>query len=269
MSTETSTGPCRRRGPGVRHGTPAPPALEGRPGVPFARTLQAELRKMVDTRAGRWMVIVMAAAAVLILAAFVLWGPAEDALFRNLLSSPRCRSRCCCPSSASWPRPRSGPSAPGWSPSRSSRVAAASCSPRRWPPSPWAGRPRRSPSRPPPSPTSSAGTGTWDLDAAAGAGLVLALLIYVLQGVAFGLLFLNTPVAIVPSWSCPRPGPSPRMVFSSLDDVGRWINLDSVTASAVRRGDGGPGLGPARHRHRRVGAAAAGDRHVAGAHIVR
>ena len=53
--------PCRRRGPASpRHA--APTALEGRPGVPFARTFQAELRKMVDTRAGRWMVIVMAAA---------------------------------------------------------------------------------------------------------------------------------------------------------------------------------------------------------------
>ena len=110
---------------------------------------------------------------------------------------------------------------------------------------------------------------TWDLDAAAGGGLVLALLIYVLQGVAFGLLFLNTPVAIVTVLVLPTVWTIATMVFSALADVGTLDRPGLGHRAAVRRGDGGPGLGPARHRRRRVGAAAAGGRHVAGAHIVR
>ena len=77
-STDTTTAPAVGGGTA----TPAPSALAGPPGVPFSRTVRAELRKMVDTRAGRWMVIVLAAAAAIILAAFIIWGPAEDASFR-------------------------------------------------------------------------------------------------------------------------------------------------------------------------------------------
>ena len=84
MSTATTTTPAVGGSP-TSQPPVVPTALEGRPGVPFGRTLQAELRKMVDTRAGRWMVIVMAAVAVLILAAFLIWGPAGDASFRGLL----------------------------------------------------------------------------------------------------------------------------------------------------------------------------------------
>ena len=83
MSTDRHPHPRRRRpdvGTARRADRPRRPS-----GRPVRAHVHAELRKMVDTRAGRWMVIVMAAAAAIVLAAFVIWGPAEDASFRGLL----------------------------------------------------------------------------------------------------------------------------------------------------------------------------------------
>jgi ABC-2 type transport system permease protein len=73
------------------------------------------------------------------------------------------------------------------------------------------------------------GTGEWDVTAAIAGGTVLALLVYVLQGVAFGLLFLNTPVAIVSVLVLPTVWSIATTAISSLQDVGRWLNLDTVT----------------------------------------
>ena len=74
------------------------------------------------------------------------------------------------------------------------------------------------------------GTGEWDVTAAIAGGTVLALLVYVLQGVAFGLLFLNTPVAIVSVLVLPTVWSIATVAISSLEEVGRWLNLDTVMA---------------------------------------
>ena len=228
MSTATSTTPA---GGGSPTSPPpvVPTALEGRPGVPFGRTLQAELRKMVDTRAGRWMVIVMAAVAVLILAAFLIWGPAGDASFRGLLELSTLPLAMLLPvlgimaATAEWTQ-RTGLVTFTLEPRRgrvvlakalaalvlalvvlAAAVAAAALA------------------------NLVGGTGEWDLSAAAGGGMVVALLLSVLQGVAFGLLFLNTPVAIVSVLVLPTVWSIATMAISALEDAGRWLNLDSVT----------------------------------------
>lgn len=54
-TTAVSTGPSRQAD-GVRLPDPIPGARPTRP-VPFARLLHVELRKMLDTRAGRWLLI--------------------------------------------------------------------------------------------------------------------------------------------------------------------------------------------------------------------
>ena len=74
-----------------------------------------------------------------------------------------------------------------------------------------------------------AGTGEWDLSAAAAGGVTLALMLYVLQGVAFGLLLLNTPVAIVAVLVLPSVWSIATTLVSGLEEVGAWINLDRVT----------------------------------------
>ncbi len=206
-----------------------PTALPGRPGVPFPRTLHAELRKMVDTRAGRWMVIVMAAVAAIILAAFLIWGPAEDASFRGLLELSTLPLAMLLPvlgimaATAEWSQ-RTGLVTFTLEPRRGRVVLAkvlaalllalvvlavafvASA-----------------------LANVVGGTGEWDLSGAAASGLVLALMIYVLQGVAFGLLFLNTPVAIVSVLVLPTVWSIATMAISALEETGRWLNLDTVT----------------------------------------
>ncbi|HEX5918653.1 MAG TPA: hypothetical protein VFY76_12400 [Nocardioides sp.] len=228
MSTPTdTTAPVVGGSPdGVRPSAPAP--LEGRPGVPFSRTLQAEVRKMVDTRAGRWMVIVMAALTVVILAAFVIWGPADDATFANLLQIATLPLALLLPvigimaATAEWTQ-RTGLVTFTLEPRRGRVVLAKALG------ALALGLVVTAVAFAAAALANLAGTGTWDLDAAAAGGLLLALLIYVLQGVAFGLLFLNTPVAIVLVLVLPTAWTIATQVFSALADVGRWLDLDSVT----------------------------------------
>ena len=157
MSTHTRTDIGESgTAPAVGDGTLAPSAaLPGRPGVPFSRTLQAEVRKMVDTRAGRWMVIVMAALTVVILAAFVIWGPADDATFANLLQVATLPLALLLPvigimaATAEWTQ-RTGLVTFTLEPRRG-RVVLAKALGAAWPSASWSWP---SPSRPPRSPTS-------------------------------------------------------------------------------------------------------------------
>ena len=229
MSADTSTALAVGGDPASpRHA--APTALEGSPGVPFARTFQAELRKMVDTRAGRWMVIVMAAASAIILAAFLIWGPAEDASFRGLLELSTLPLAMLLPvlgimaATAEWTQ-RTGLVTFTLEPRRGRVVLAKALAALALAAVVLVAAVAASALA-----NLVGGTGEWDLDAAAGGGLVLALLIYVLQGVAFGLLFLNTPVAIVSVLVLPTVWSIATMAISALEDAGTWLNLDSVTA---------------------------------------
>lgn len=220
MTTETTTPTTSPTAPAA--------ALIGRPGVPFARTLQAEVRKMVDTRAGRWMVIAMAAMTVLILASFVLWGPGEDATFANLLQVSTLPLAILLPvigimaATAEWTQ-RTGLVTFTLEPRRGRVVLAKALG------ALALGLVVLAVAFAAAAVATLAGDGAWDLDAAAGGGLTLALLIYVLQGVAFGLLFLNTPVAIVLVLVLPTAWSIVTQVFSSLADVGAWLDLDQVT----------------------------------------
>lgn len=225
MSTPTTYEQATPDAPRTVLATP----LAGSPGVPFGRTFQAELRKMVDTRAGRWMVIVMAATAVLILAGFVIWGPAEDASFQGLLGLATLPLAMLLPiigimaSTAEWSQ-RTGLVTFVLEPRRgrvvvakalaalvlaavvlAAAVAAAAVA------------------------NVVGGTGEWDLTAAMAGGVLLALMVYVLQGVAFGLLFLNTPVAIVSVLVLPTVWSIATLAISALEQAGTWLNLDTVT----------------------------------------
>lgn len=225
MSTDTAA-PAVAGGPAADD--PSATALPGRPGVAFGRTLHAELRKMVDTRAGRWLIIVMSALTAVVLGAFVIWGPAEDATFRSLLQLATLPLALLLPvlgimaATAEWTQ-RTGLVTFTLEPRRgrvvlakalaalllalvvlaSTLVAAALAN--------------------------LGGNGDWDLGAPVAGGVLLALLIYVLQGVAFGLLFLNTPVAIVSVLVLPTAWTIATQVFASLADVGTWLDMDSVT----------------------------------------
>jgi ABC-2 type transport system permease protein len=218
MSTDTglatSTAPAVGGDPTTSTARVAPTPLEGRPGVPFARTLQAELRKMVDTRAGLWMVIVMTALAGIILAAFIIWGDASDASFDGLLQLATLPMAMILPilgimaATAEWSQ-RTGLVTFTLEPRRGRVVAAKALASMLF--------------------ALVVLAAAFALSAAAAAGLVLALMLYVLQGVAFGLLFLNTPIAIVAVLVLPSVWGIATQLVSQLEEIGRWINLDRVT----------------------------------------
>ncbi len=54
-----------------------PATIAGRPGVPFGRLLHAELRKLTDTRAGRWLLISIIAITMLVVAVTLIVAPAR------------------------------------------------------------------------------------------------------------------------------------------------------------------------------------------------
>ncbi|MBL0749899.1 hypothetical protein [Nocardioides baculatus] len=228
MST-TSLGTDTTPVVGGRAAAPTPTPLAGQPGVPFSRTYRAELRKMVDTRSGRWMVIVMAAAAALILAGFVIWGPAEDASFRGLLGLATLPLAMLLPiigvmaATAEWSQ-RTGLVTFVLEPRRGRVVLAKALGALSLAVVVLAAAVAASALA-----NVTGGTGEWDMTAAIAGGTVLALLVYVLQGVAFGLLFLNTPVAIVSVLVLPTVWSIATTAITSLQDVGRWLNLDTVT----------------------------------------
>ncbi len=55
-----------------------------REGVPLSRLVLLETRKMVDTRAGFWLVLGMVIVSALITGAMLVWGNADDLTFGNL-----------------------------------------------------------------------------------------------------------------------------------------------------------------------------------------
>lgn len=60
------------------HAPHRPPVETGRPGVPFARLVRAELRKLVDTRSGRWLLVAIAAATPLVVAVMLVTAGPEN-----------------------------------------------------------------------------------------------------------------------------------------------------------------------------------------------
>ncbi|PKH39061.1 hypothetical protein SAMN05192575_103241 [Nocardioides alpinus] len=231
MSTDTDTTDTTTSAPVVGGGAAStvPTALAGRPGVPFGRTLQAELRKMVDTRAGLWMIIVMTGLAAIILAAFVIWGSAEDATFNGLLEVATLPLAMVLPilgimaATAEWSQ-RTGLVTFTLEPRRGRIVVAKALASMLFALVVLVAAVAASALV-----NVVAGTGTWDLSAAAAGGIVLALMLYVLQGVAFGLLFLNTPIAIVAVLVLPSVWGIATQLVGSLEEIGQWLNLDRVT----------------------------------------
>ncbi|GAA5117589.1 hypothetical protein GCM10023339_28680 [Alloalcanivorax gelatiniphagus] len=203
-------------------------ALPGRPGVPFGRTLNAELRKMLDTRAGLWLVIVMAASAVITMVAFLIWGPDGEVGYRSLLELAVLPLAMLLPvlgimaATAEWTQ-RTGLVTFTLEPRRGRVVAAKALA------ALLLALVVMTAALVAAAVANVLGTNDWDLTAAAGSGQLLALLIYVLQGVAFGLLFLNTPIAIVAVLVLPSIWSIATTIVSSLEDVGAWLDMDRVT----------------------------------------
>lgn len=72
------------------------------------------------------------------------------------------------------------------------------------------------------------GDGSWTMEWALLGGMLLALLLLVTQGLAFGLALLSTPIAIVAYLVLPTVWTILTMLVSALEGPARWLNLDST-----------------------------------------
>lgn len=230
-TTESTTGVTAERPVGM----PAPtPATGGRPGVPLSRLVNVELRKMVDTKAGLWLLVVMSAISAIVVTVFLIWGPAEEATFATFLSLASFPLLVLLPiigimaATSEWSQrtglvtftlePRRGRvisakvvaavllgfvvTASGFVAAALANVIGASAND---------------------------ASGAWDVSWQTALGVTLAFAIFVLQGLAFGFLFLNTPFAIVASLVLPTVWSIAASLVSSIETASRWLDLNQVT----------------------------------------
>ncbi|GGB75616.1 hypothetical protein N798_13485 [Knoellia flava TL1] len=212
----------------------ATPDTGGRPGVPMPRLVHVELRKMVDTRAGRWMLVTMSTISVVVLAVFLIWGPADEATYGTLLGLTSFPLVVLLPilgimaATAEWSQrtglvtftlePRRGRvvlakvvaalllglvvTATAFAAAAVANVLGASVGD---------------------------ANGAWDVTWQVTLGVILGFAIFVLQGLAFGFVFLNTPFAIVASLLLPTIWSIAVSLVSSLSGPSKWLDLNQVT----------------------------------------
>ncbi len=75
---------------------PATLDVSGTRGIPLSRLIRVELRKLVDTRASRWLLIAIAVVTALIIVIFFLTAPVSDRIFLNFVAPPPPRRASCC-----------------------------------------------------------------------------------------------------------------------------------------------------------------------------
>ncbi|MGL5866264.1 MAG: ABC transporter permease [Dermatophilaceae bacterium] len=244
----TSTGPSLRRldagdvrdagassqdVPGARRQGAAPGGKVGRAGVPLARLFRVELRKLLDTRAGRWLAGVTALIAVLVVAAVLIWGESSDLAFAELIPLAMLPLGSLLPvlgiltATAEWSQ-RTGMVTFVLEPHRG-RVVAAKVAAAAVLGLGVVG-------------TAFAGAAVlylgvvvtrglaadWSVPGDVVGGVALAMVVVLVQGVAFGLLFLNTPLAIVVSLVLPTAFSLIGGLASGFAEVARWLDLSTV-----------------------------------------
>lgn len=215
-------------GPGASS-TPPPVDVSG-DRVPFVRLAVLEVRKMVDTRAGMWMLITMAGIGFLVSGILVIWGNGADdqmfSTFLGLISMPLMLLL-----------PIMGIMSATQEWSQRTALATFTLVPRR-------GRiitAKITAALVLTLVLLAAGTaaaavstlvsgGEFTMQGVSGAGLVLAALIFTLQGVAFGAAFLNTPIAIVSSLALPTAWTILTSMITRVQDIAPWLDLNRVTA---------------------------------------
>lgn len=214
---------------------PSPTASQdGRPGVPMQRLVHVELRKMVDTKAGRWMLIVMSAISLIVVTAFLIWGPRDDATFGTLLGLTSFPLVMLLPilgimaATAEWSQrtglvtftlePRRGRvivakiaaalllglgvTATAFATSALANVIGAAATD---------------------------ASGAWDVSWKVTLGVIVGFAVFVLQGLAFGFVFLNTPFAIVASLVLPTVWSIAISLVAALKEPSKWLDLNQVT----------------------------------------
>ena len=204
------------------------PDLDGERGLPFLRLVRIELRKSVDTRAGRWLLITLAGIVALVSLALAIWGPEADQTFVSFLQAAFLPLTILVPvlgimsATQEWSQ-RTGLTTFALEPRRGRVVAAKMVAGAALGlavlAAAFAGAAVA---------TALAGA-TWTLDGLSVAGVVLVVVLFTLQGVGFGLALLNTPLAIVATLVLPTVWSILSGLFSWFSDVAPWLDLSTAT----------------------------------------
>ncbi|MGW9205777.1 ABC transporter permease [Embleya sp. NPDC055664] len=193
------------------------------------RLTEVELRKMTDTRAGRWLLAVVAFAAVALVVVTLTAAPREDRTWRSFLTSSQAGVAVLFPVvgilavTSEWSQ-RTALTTFALVPDRrrvlGAKVAAgvvlalfgvvfgllcatlgravAGCTGR--------------------------GAGNWSIPGPMLASVLLAAILSITLGVAFGVLFLNAPLAIVTFFMVPSVLGILADLVSAMESVNRWVN---------------------------------------------
>jgi ABC-2 type transport system permease protein len=211
----------------------AVPTPDLRP-IPFTRTARVELRKMVDTRAGRWLLGIVTAAGLATIAAVLIWGSGPHTL-QGLLGLAAFPLTLLLPiigimgATAEWSQ-RTGLVTFTLEPRRGRVIAAKLVAAVLLGLAVFAAALAA-------SALATLITGAaWDLTVPVLSGLGLGLLLFVLEGVAFGFAFLNTPAAIVASLLLPTVWTIVGGLVPSVQKAADWLNL-AVTTGPLMSGD--------------------------------
>ena len=207
---------------------------EGRPGVPMSRLVNVELRQMVDTRAGRWMLIVMSAISLIVVSVLLIWGEADEMTYGTFLGFTSLPLVMLLPivgimaATAEWSQ-RTGLVTFTLEPRRGrvivAKVVAAVTLGLIVTASAFAASALANVI----GGGVAGGDGTWDVTWKVTVGVIVAFGIYVLQGLAFGFVFLNTPFAIVASLLLPTLWTVATGLISGLAGPSKWLDLNQVT----------------------------------------
>ncbi|MEO7268874.1 MAG: ABC transporter permease [Knoellia sp.] len=233
-TTDTRTPEIDRVDPVAAARPAATPAPDGRPGVPMSRLIHVELRKMVDTRAGRWMLIVMSAISLLVVTALLIWGEAAEMTYGTFLGFTALPLVMLLPivgimaATAEWSQ-RTGLVTFTLEPRRGrvivAKVVAAVALGLIVTASAFAASALANVI----GGGVAGGDGAWDVTWKVAVGVIVAFDIYVLQGLAFGFVFLNTPFAIVASLLLPTLWTVATSLISALEGPSKWLDLNQVT----------------------------------------
>lgn len=223
---------------GADRSTPAAgasPQVDG-DSPPFLRLVRVELRKMVDTRAGRWLLIAIGVATLAVVTVFLLVGKPQELTMANFLSATTAPQSLLLPLlgvmavTSEWGQ-RTALVTFTLEPRRlrvllaklvgsvllgviAVAVAFAGAAV-----ATGLGEPLRG------------GPGDWHVPLSTAGGIVLYQLLVVAQGVGFGLLFANTAMAIVAYLILPTAWGIAGTMVSSLDTVASWFDLSRAGSS--------------------------------------
>lgn len=224
----TTTAPSMTTDP-----TPAPAPIDlAGDRIPFARLVGVEVRKMVDTRAGMWMLITMAAISFVVCGVLIAVGEGDDismATFLGFITMPMLVLL-----------PIMGIMSATQEWSQRTGLATFTLVPRRG---------RVLSAKVVASLVLALGLlvvaalaaalstlvsgGDFALEGLSVPGLVLTALIFTLQGVAFGAALLNTPLAIVTSLALPTVWTMLTSMSERMSEIAQWLDLYIVTGPLV------------------------------------